>query len=81
MRFDDKLVASAEFMLNLNYIMLTLCEPIISKDLKTKLDPLYFLIDQFNENRSILNWKDCTRMSGNINDEIKDNNIHKSTKE
>ena len=46
------MVASNGFMLNLNYAMLTLCDPIIKQDFKNKLDARYFLIDKYGKART-----------------------------
>ena len=68
LRYDPRLVASDGFMLNLNYAMLTLCDPIIKKDFKKKLDARYFLIDKKD---AIFTWEDSTRMSA-TSDELKE---------
>ncbi len=64
MRFNYKIVSSDGFMLNLNDILLKLCEPIISKNMLNKINTNYFLFNKI--------WKDSTRSATNqqINQQI-----------
>jgi len=61
MRFDHQRVSGDGFMLNLNFVMLRLCGPIIGREkLMNKLDPRYFLIAPSSHYAT---WEDATRLS------------------
>ena len=60
MRFDHHIVSRDGFMLNLNYVMLKLCEPIIKKNMLNKIDSRYFLI---KKTEHYMTWQDSTRLS------------------
>lgn len=80
MRYDHRLCVSDGFMLNLNYLMLSLSEPIIKRDMKQKIDCNYFLV---NADQTFLNWDHATRMSADNNElkEVMDDyhSTHKNT--
>lgn len=65
MRFDHKQVSSDGFMVNLNFVMLKMCEPIIKKNMLNKLDPRYFLI---RKSQQYTTWEDSTRLSCDANE-------------
>eukprot|EP01083_Nonionella_stella_P061089 159270_1 len=62
MRFNHKTVSSDGFMLNLNYVMLALCDPIIKRNMVNKIDANYFLMRD-TSNARYMTWEDSTRMN------------------
>ena len=68
MRFDHRTVSSDSFMLNLNYILLKLCDPIIKKNMLNKIDSKYFLL---KKSANYMTWEDVTRLSCD-GDELKE---------
>ena len=65
MRFDHLTVSRDGFMLNLNYILLSLVDPIIKRNMLNKIDTNYFLI---HKTRSYLSFEDSTLLSCDANE-------------
>jgi len=69
MRYTRMLAGPDGLLLNLNELMLTLCAPIIKKNMLDKIDGTYFLIPY---NYAFMTWNNATRMNS---DPSKYNNI------
>ncbi|ETO27547.1 hypothetical protein RFI_09585 [Reticulomyxa filosa] len=63
MRFDHQKVAGDGFMLNLNHVLLALCDPIITRNKKDVIDVKYFLK---NSSPNKVNWDGVTRCKSYI---------------